>query len=282
MINVAENIYQQELSIKDFNRLSELIYCECGINLLPEKKVMVESRLRKRLKQLNINSFKEYVELIFNDKSRKEIVPLIDSVSTNKSEFYREVEHFNYLYEKIIPELLQNNYNKRLSFWSAASSSGEEAYTLAIFLSEYNFNVENFKYEIYAADISTDILKKAITAIYPIDKVENVPQNILRKYFLKRETDFTTEVRVIKNIRNKVKFFRNNLIGDKYNLPSLMDVIFCRNVLIYFDKKTQQKVIQNLLGNLNEGGYLIMGHSETLRESDFGIKRETSTVYKKI
>lgn len=281
---LAENIYKQSLTESEFRTISDAIYKSCGIKLPYEKKIMVESRLRKRILQLNLSSFKEYVTYVFDgQRFEQELIPMIDLISTNKTDFFREADHFVFL-EKTVTDELQSKQSRSKTYkiWSSASSSGEEPYTLAIVFNEIKSRFPYLNFEITASDISTEILKKAINAVYDEEKISELPVSLKQKYFLRSKDRVKKQVRVIPELRNQVKYKRINLIENHYNLDNDYDFIFCRNVLIYFDKETQEKVVTQLLAHLKTGGYLFMGHSETLHSMTLPVKRIESTIYQKL
>lgn len=278
---VHEDLHR--MSTAEFNKLSKLIYNNYGIKMPIKKKIMLESRLRKRLKATNITSFKVYVEYLFSDKGIKnELVNMIDVVSTNKTDFYREPSHFEYLTDFILPKFSEDKSGKPLKIWSSASSTGEEAYTVAMVIEEFLNGKQSFNYSIHCTDISTQVLKQAIEGIYNIDRVYKIPFNIKRKYFLKSKDKINPTVRVIPRLRKKITANRLNLIDDIYKVPFEFDVIFCRNVLIYFDKPTQEKVINKLCARLKSGGIFFLGHSESLTGMETPLKTIRPTIFQKI
>lgn len=280
------SIYKQQLTDKEFDFLSQLIYKTCGINLSSEKKILLESRLRKRLIHLKLDNFKDYIKHLNSAEAlENELIPMIDLVSTNKTDFFREPEHFNFLENRILPEYLAGDdfrLGNPFRVWSAASSTGEEPYTISIVVSEFIEKNKQFKFETYASDISTRVLSHAYKAIYDYEKLNEIPYSLQNKYFLRSKEKDNRKIRVVKHIRNRIKFYRLNLIENGFEIPNNFHVVFCRNVLIYFDKETQLKVVENLLSHLRTGGYLIMGHSETLQSMDLPVKRIESTIYKKL
>jgi len=271
------------MSTNEFNKLSKLINTNYGIKMPIKKKLMLESRLRKRLKATNINSFKEYVEYLFSEEGiRKELVNMIDVVSTNKTDFYREPSHFQFLSDSVLPKFSEDRLGKPLKIWSSASSTGEEAYTAAMVIEEFLNGKQSFNYAIHCTDISTQVLKQAVDGIYTEDRVEKIPFNIKRKYFLKSKDKLNPTVRVIPRLRKKITVNRLNLIDNIYKVPHEFDVIFCRNVLIYFDKPTQEKVINKLCSRLKKGGIFFLGHSESLTGMDTPLKTIRPTIFEKI
>lgn len=283
-----EDYFVHRLSISDFKRLSRFIHSHAGIKMPLSKLSMVESRLRKRLKSLKINRFSDYCDFLFSAEGmEKEMTFFINVITTNKTEFFREPDHFEYLVQKAIPELIASRgsgINKRLNLWSAASSRGNEAYTIAFVLMEFaeRFPGFNFNFFILATDISTDVLDEARMGIYSHDEIEPVSMNLRKKYFLKSKNRKKALVRVIPELRQKVKFRQLNLMDDDFQLREPMDIIFCRNVIIYFDKKTQENLILRLCRHLRSGGYLFMGHSEVLNCQNLPVVSIAPAVYRKI
>jgi chemotaxis protein methyltransferase CheR len=276
--------YNSELTDKDFERLSLFIYNNYGIKLPLNKKIMLQSRLKSRLKENNIATFKEYCEFVLSGRGGEaEIINMIDVVSTNKTDFYREAVHFDFLNQKALPEMLIEQDLNHLKVWSSACSSGEEPYTLAFVLSEFREQFPNFDFSILGTDISTRILDKARIAIYPIDRVDVVPLAEKKKYLLKSKDTENPSIRIIPELRAKTRYARLNLIDDSYTgIPRDFDLLFCRNVLIYFDRPTQEKVIQKLCGHLRVGGYFFLGHSESISAMDVPLKQIKPTIFQKI
>lgn len=269
------------LSMEEFHLLAVLVFTKTGINLPTTKKVMLESRLNKRLRALKMDSFKDYIQLLDGGADvTGEIIHMIDVVTTNKTDFFREPHHFTYLEERILPELAQTKTNVKI--WSAACSSGEEPYTLAMVMETFASQNHGFHYDIFASDISTTVLEKAAIAIYPADKVQCIAQETKKRYLLKSRDQEKPTVRVVPLLRSKVKFQRINLMDDVLPIDQTFDIIFCRNVLIYFDRKTQLKVVKKLTDQLAVGGYLFIGHSESLHQADLPLFQEKPTVYRKL
>lgn len=276
--------FKAKMTDKDFNQLSQYITTNYGIKMPPAKRVMLQSRLHKRLRELNITTYKEYSEYIFSEKGAEEIIKMVDLVSTNKTDFYREPKHFDFLRETVLPEFgMRNGKGSKLKIWSAGCSSGEEAYTLAFVISDYLLQNGNpFDYQIIGTDISTRILQKANDAIYPEKRVEPVPIETKRKYLLKSKNKENKLVRVVPALRAKTSFRRLNFMDDNYNMDNDFDIVFCRNVLIYFDRPTQEKVINNLCSKLKKGGYFFLGHSESINGLDVPLVQLKPTIFLKI
>ena len=276
--NINMTFHNIKMSDAIFNKLSNFIYQELGIKMPEVKRVMLESRLHRRLKELNVNTFEEYCIIVFNKKgSNSEIVHMIDVVTTNKTDFFREPAHFDYLKSVILPQFTR----RPLKIWSSACSSGEEPYTLAMVLQEAVENNQLYDYNILASDISTRMLKTGLDAIYPLQRLEGIPLNIIKKNFLKSKDPLNKTARIIPELRNKVTFIRLNLMEDLSEVKDMFDVIFCRNVLIYFDRQTQEKVINKLCGKLKNDGYFFLGHSESITGMNVSLVNQQPTIFKK-
>jgi chemotaxis protein methyltransferase CheR len=270
------------MSSSEFLHISKLVYTQCGINLEEQKKVLLESRIQKRLRALDMHSFKEYIQYISGKEGiANELVHMIDVVTTNKTDFFRESSHFDFLVQTVFPEIM-NSGNKRLNAWSAACSSGEEPYTLAMVMEDFERVHPGFTYSIFASDISTQVLHKASLAIYTLQQAIDIPLEFKKKYLLKSKDSTKPTVRIIPELRKKVRFARVNFMDNVLPVEETFDIIFCRNVLIYFDKATQQSVLQKLIGKLKKGGYLFIGHSESLFQLHLPIVQIKPTVYKKV
>lgn len=281
MLDDVNKVYKAELSLEQFKKLSDFIYSNYGLKMPITKKVLVESRLHRRLKVLNIDNFTEYLSYVFSTKNHEEIVNMIDVISTNKTDFFRENIHFEYIKNTILPTvnpLSTPIYN----IWSAGCSSGEEPYTIAMTLSQYAEQHRGLDYRILATDISTIVLEAAKQGIYHESKSKDIPPMLLKKYFLKSKDTNDQLVRVIPELRSKVTFQRLNFMDSTYNISTMFDIVFCRNVLIYFDKQTQEKVINNLCTKLKKGGYLFLGHSESIIGINVPLKQMQPTIFVKI
>jgi chemotaxis protein methyltransferase CheR len=269
------------LSQAEFYKLSSLVFKECGINLPIAKKVMLESRLNKRLRALNVPSFKDYIDLLSTEAGIiQELVNMIDAVTTNKTDFFREPHHFTYLRESILPKLVDGK--RKLKIWSAACSSGEEPYTLAMVVHDFASAMHGFSFEILGSDISSAMLGKAATAVYSMERVDCVPYEFKKKYLLKSKDAERPTVRIAPCLRNRVNFARINFMEGVLPVDGMFDIIFCRNVLIYFDRQTQLQVVRKLIGNLSYGGFLFIGHSESLHDADLPLVQVKPTIYKRI
>lgn len=258
-----------------------------GIKMPPEKKIMFQARLQRRLHELDIDSFDEYAKRLFSDSNEStEFNLLADFISTNKTEFFREKEHFYFLSEHILPEYFKNstsNLFPELNFWSAGCSSGQEAYSIGIQFEEFmRIQGIRFDYSILATDISGKMLRSAREAVYSMSQVDEMPIELKHRYFLKSKNSKDAKVKVVKAIREKVRVGYLNLMDGLYPFDAQFDVVFLRNTLIYFDHKIQLKVLTKILGSLKTGGYLFIGHSESLINLHLPIKSIAPSVYIKI
>jgi chemotaxis protein methyltransferase CheR len=284
---MPEKVYpsDNQLSDHDFVRLSRFIHQQYGIHLTPAKKSLLEGRLRKRMKQCNISSFSDYCNYIFTDQGMaEELVYMIDAVTTNKTDFFREPYHFEFLTLQALPQLIgkQNaSFRKKIKAWSAACSTGEEPYTLAMVLSEYALSSPGFDFSILATDISTKVLDIAQTAIYEEEKVSPVPYAMRKKYLLRSKDPNKKVVRITPELRNRIAFRRFNLMDKRTPVSEPLDIIFCRNVMIYFDTETQERLIRQFHSLLTPGGYLFMGHAESINNMDVALRFAAPTIYQK-
>jgi chemotaxis protein methyltransferase CheR len=270
------------LSSRDFSRLAQFIQDYAGIKMPPTKKTMVEGRLRRRAAANGFATLTEYCRHLFDhDGMDTESIHLIDAVTTNKTEFFREPEHFRYLADVAVPELLTKNRRRELKVWSAASSIGAEPYTLAMVLAELQPRHDNFSFSVIATDISTRVLEIAVKGIYSEQMIEPVPMDLRRRYLLRSKDASQGLVRISPELRRHVRFGRLNLMDSTYPIDRNVDVVFCRNILIYFDKPTQQAVLERLCDHLRPGGYLFLGHSESLAGLGLPLKPTAATVFRR-
>ena len=278
MTNVAE-INLRKIGDREFRRLSEFIESEVGIKLPPVKRSLLESRLQKRLKKLGIGDFPAYVDHLFNSSEGKvEIVEMIDAVTTNKTDFMREPAHFEYMINQALPALSGRG---SISLWSAACSSGQEPFNMAMFMEEFNRQARAVDYHVTATDISNSSLAKGRDAIYRMSDIDVVSDQFRKRYFLKSKRKDSDLVRIKPEIRKNVHFQPINLMKDDYGLRRKFDIVFCRNVLIYFNKENQTKVIQRIIDHMNDGAYLFLGHSESLAGMRNHLRSVGSSVYRK-
>jgi len=253
-----------QLTAEDFRRVVTFILSATGIKLPPIKKTMVEGRLARRARALGLKSLHDYIATVFDggDDDDDETVHLIDALTTNKTDFFREPSHFEFLVRMVLPELVERK--RPAKFWSAACSIGAEPYTLAMVLSDFVLGAPAWQFSILASDISTKALAKAARAVFPEEMAEPVPLALRQRYLLRSRDPAKAEVRMTPEIRNLVRFARINLMDDRYPVDSDMDVILCRNLLIYFDRATQEAVVRRLSSYLRPGGHLILGHTDSV------------------
>ncbi|MCD6178340.1 MAG: protein-glutamate O-methyltransferase [Bacteroidales bacterium] len=274
--------YKAVLEEPEFNKISKFINANFGIKLPDHKRIMIQGRLVNRLVKLNFQSFEEYTKYVFSDEGKVlELPHMIDLISTNKTEFYRESIHFEFLKDTVIPHFINNSKSQNLKIWSAACSSGEEVYSIAMEVNDVLTQHQDYDYSVLGTDISTRMLTKALKAIYPLSHTKSIPLKTKKKYFLKNKDSSKDEVRIKKILRDKVSFLWHNLMDENYNFNGKFDVIFCRNVLIYFSKKDQMHVLQNLSKKLNPGAYLFLGHSESITHLNLPLVNVSQTVFQK-
>ncbi|HET7506713.1 MAG TPA: protein-glutamate O-methyltransferase CheR [Kofleriaceae bacterium] len=260
-------------------RLAETITAELGIKMPEGKLTMLHGRMQRRVNQLGITSLAEYERRLRDPVHAKaELVELLDLATTNKTDFFREPAHFTYLIQSVIPELARGRDRWACRVWCAGCSSGQEVYTLAMVLDDYGRSHPGFDFSIIATDISTRILREAIAATYPVALIEPVPPVMRQRYLLRGTGPRSGWVRVVPELRAKVGFRRLNFMDEHYPLGEL-DVVFFRNVMIYFDRATQKQVLERQCKLLRPGGYLFVGHTESV--SGLGVPltpRKTSVL----
>jgi chemotaxis protein methyltransferase CheR len=275
------------VSDRDYRRLNELIRSEWGLDFSPAKRVMVETRLGKRARALGLASLSAYCDyLLSTEGKREEAGHLIDAVTTHKTDFFREPTHFDYLTGAIVPELAKRcgaGIRRPLTVWSSASSTGEEPYTIAMVLAEYARAAapQSFRFNIEATDISAVVIDTCRQAIYSTATVEPVPDALRRRYLLRSKDRTNGRVRIVPELRERVKFRPLNLLDPDYAFAEPFDVVFCRNVMIYFDRPTQIKVLRQICRVLRPDGFLIMGHAESLSGMELPLAQATPTVYRR-
>ncbi|MEE8611412.1 MAG: CheR family methyltransferase [Sphingomonas aquatilis] len=268
------------LSADRFNRLAALIYDETGIKMPRTKATMLEGRLRRRLRDTGTATLNAYCDLLFADPSANgEIDHLINAVTTNKTDFFREPGHFDFLANTVLPTMVKQG-RRRIRTWSAACSTGAEPYTMAMVLDRFA-EANRMEYGILATDIDTEVLETARRGIYPAEQVDPVP-SVMRQRYVAASTDRrAAKVRIAPELRSAIGFARLNLMDTHYPVGEPMDIIFCRNVLIYFDKPTQEAVVRRLCDCLRPGGYLFLGHSESIAGMDLPVKTVSYTVFER-
>lgn len=269
------------LQRRDFDRLAEFVQRYSGIKMPPAKMTMLEGRLRRRVRETGAADLSDYCRYLFDEGGlQAEAVALIDAVTTNKTAFFREPQHFDVLTQRL-PELLAER-RRVLKLWSAACSTGAEPYTLAMLLAGLAQQAAGPRVSILATDLSTDVLEVAVRGVYPASMAAEVPAGLRARYLLRSRDSAKGLVRIVPELRGLVQFARLNLMATTYPVERDVDVVFCRNVLIYFDKPTQGAVLQRLCGHLRPGGFLFLGHSETLAGLDLPLEALGNTVFRRI
>jgi chemotaxis protein methyltransferase CheR len=259
--------------------LVSLIYEHSGIVLTGDKKSLIASRLHKRLKALGLRSFRDYLRYLQRSPdSEAEIVAMIDEITTNKTEFFREHQHFDFLVSNILPSLARSDWTI-LNFWSAGCSTGEEPYSLAMVLAEYFGTTRNFN--IFGTDLCTQALRVARQAVYSNELGKSIPADLRQKYTLRGRGSQAGRFRIVPELRERVTFEYANLIAPDWRVPGVMNVVFCRNVMIYFDLRTRSQIVTKFRRHLKADGHLFIGHAETLNGIDraLGFVQIQPTVY---
>lgn len=270
------------LSPEGFDRFARYVTGELGIKMPDSKISMIQGRLIRRVKDLGLSSIEQYGDYLFSAGSKDERDHFIDAITTNKTDFFREPEHFRYLTQVALP-LLEKGASfdsTRMRAWSAACSSGEEPYTLAMVLSQYAKRSPQFDFEILATDVSTKVLHTAQRGIYAEELIDPVPLEMRQQYLLLSKNPANRTVRIAPALRQKVSFHRLNFMDAHYGIQERFEVIFLRNVLIYFDRPIQEAVVNRVCSHLKPGGYLFISHSESLSELNVPVKRVNAAVYR--
>jgi chemotaxis protein methyltransferase CheR len=263
---------------EEFQWFRTLIYDESGISLGDQKRTLLASRLSKRLRDLGLDTFLEYYTKVTEDPTREEFTRMLDLISTNKTDFFREPKHFDFLRDEILPELAKE---KRIRIWSSACSTGEEPYTIAITLFEGVQNPAQWDFKILASDLSTRVLAKAASGVYNEDRFRDMPPDVLKRHFLRGRGDSAGLFKVKPHLASMIRFRRLNLMDDHFPIKTPLDLIFCRNVMIYFDRPTQETLVNKFYRYLKPGGYLFIGHSESLQWVTHPFKSLAPTIYRK-
>lgn len=270
--------YGIELSDQDFKKFQKKIYELSGIHMSDVKKALIAGRLLKRLRHYNLKDYGEYYKMIDNPANKEEERVMVNLLTTNVTHFFRESQHFDYLTSTLLPEFQKSSSKETFRVWSAASSSGEEPYTIAMVLAEFFGAGGNW--EILGSDINETMISDAGKAVYSMDKAQSIPPALFKKYCSVLKEGDSDKFTIQESLRRKVKFQKVNLI-QKYPHLGSFNLIFVRNVLIYFDIPTKQKIIADVATTLKKDGYLLVGHSESLETLQHTLKLIKPTVYKK-
>ncbi len=265
----------------DFKYLRTIVTDNTGIVVVDEKQDMFYSRLARRVRSLGLSSFKEYCDYIRDDRSGAETVGLVNAITTNLTSFFREKYHFEYLTETVFPELIgTNSSNRRLRIWSAGCSTGEEPYSIAVTVCESGLSTKGWDVRILATDVNSDVLAHAAEGVYSMERVDAVPERRLQRWFLKGKGNQLGRMRIKPEVGKLIDFAELNLIS-RWSLPEPVDIIFCRNVVIYFDQHAKKSLIDRMADSLKEGGYLFLGHSESLFRVSDRFELIGNTIYRK-
>lgn len=264
----------------DFNRLRDIVYKEAGIKLSDVKKILMQSRLMKRLRELKMDSFTDYYDYLIENYDEEKI-NFINLITTNKTDFFRENDHFEFMKGVLLPDFEKKSPGE-IRIWSAGCSTGEEPYTIAMVVNEYFSGRQSPEILILATDIDTQVLQKAKDGIYPEEHLATVDQKYLKAYFSKGTGENEGLYRVSDKLKQSVYFRRLNLLQDEYPMKKKFDIIFCRNVIIYFDRETQKKLFNKFYNYLKDDGYLLIGHSENITSITDRFMLSGRTIYRKV
>jgi chemotaxis protein methyltransferase CheR len=274
------SVLPYDITDKEFKLFQGIIYRQTGIHMSEKKRNLIVARLSKRLRALNLKNFSEYYQyLTENNNSDNEIINLINRVTTNKTDFFREMHHFEFLMEEALPSIIRDSRRERkLRIWSAGCSTGEEPYSIAMIVAEAFQGERGWDIKILATDLDTEVLMKAATGVYPSQVVSPVPISYLSKYFERTRHGYEV-ARVIKSM---VAFRKLNLIEQVFPMKRSFDIIFCRNVMIYFDEDTKHNLIKKFHHHLKDNGFMFVGHSESLMYMKDIFRFLKHTVYQKV
>ncbi|MFA5340357.1 MAG: protein-glutamate O-methyltransferase CheR [Clostridia bacterium] len=268
-----------KISDNEFRRLVVFVKRNYGINL-SQKRNLIEGRLGNIVAAKGFNEFSGYLDYVFSEKGTEEIINMINKLTTNHTFFMRESSHFDYFKQTVLPYLKTNKDSYDLRLWSAGCSSGEEAYTLAMIVDEFfEGNKEPWEKTMLATDISTNVLEKAENGIYEHSSVLKMPKSYQEKYFVQISKD---QYQVVSRIRQRIVFRKFNLMTEKFPFKKKFDVVFCRNVMIYFDKETKEALLGKIFNCMEEGGYLFVGQAESITRSSTGFTYVMPSIYRKV
>ncbi len=273
------------ISENEYIEIRDLVYAKSGIWLGENKKGLVKARLAKRIRTFNFKSFKEYQQFILKEENSDELIEVINAISTNVTSFFREPEHFQLLEQVILPEIVERKSKagqKKIRIWSAACSSGEEVYTILMILREYFRDDHSWDIRVLGTDISTKVLGIAKKGCYDQEKIKDLPVHLRKKYFNKFYDDGREIYSVSEEIKKMATFARFNLMDEKFAFQSKLDIIFCRNAMIYFDLESRKCLVKKIFDSIDKIGYFFIGHSESLIGLPSDFKIVSPAVYKKI
>jgi chemotaxis protein methyltransferase CheR len=279
VLDIEENI---EITPEEYELVRKLIYDRAGINLGNNRQHLVQARLAKRIRMKSLSGFREYFQYLQSDKTGEEMVHLTDAISTNTTFFFREADHFDFLAKSIASRIKEERWDEKrhmLRIWSAASSSGEEPYTIAMVVQKALAEYPTIEFKMLATDISQKILGQAIAGQYEAQKLKLVPDEYRRQWFRPVSGSRGELYEVSPELKRKITFANFNLMMPEYPFKHGFDYVFCRNVMIYFDRQTQEAVVNRISKHIRPGGYLVVGHSESLNGLNHNLKYTRPTIY---
>lgn len=272
------------LTDEDYQLFRRLVYTQSGINLGEHKLQLVKSRLGKLVREGGFPSYRAFYHHVRNDASGEALCVMLDAITTNTTHLFREINHFHFLRDTVIEwagDRAWRRAHKELRIWSAACSSGEEPHSLAMTTADALRRSSGLPFKILATDLSSVVLSRAKLALYEPHRVGTVPEDLKKRYLKSCTVDGKPHVQLVPELRSRIKFCRFNLMSETFPFREPFDIIFCRNVMIYFDKPTQATLVRKMAGQLREGGYLMIGHSETLNKLDQPLSYIEPTIYRK-
>ncbi len=264
----------------DFKKLKSIVYDRTGISIADHKKDMIYGRIARRLRALTMKKFEDYIQFLMSEQGEEEVADFVNAVTTNLTRFFREDHHFYHLRDDVLKPLAEKPNKKRLRLWSAGCSSGMECYSMAIMVAESIPNLDSWDVKILATDIDSNMLKRGNDGIYTAKDIEDIPPEFRKKYFVRIGEKGAGTYQAVEKLRHLCFFKPLNFI-EPWPVKGPFDVIFCRNVVIYFDKPTQQRVFNNFANVLGDDGWLYIGHSENLASVSDKFKLIGKTIYKK-
>lgn len=280
----ASRHVDETLSERDFIKLSAFVYRRCGIKISNAKRTMLEARVRRRMQETGHQKSADYCEYLLETdgiEAEEEGIRFIDAITVNKTDFFREPWHFDFLVKRFFPSVIEQD-RRQIKMWSAACSTGAEAYTIAMYAHDFFIQHPGFEYFILGTDISTEMVERATSGRYSDKEIAPIPADFRKRHVLMRKDRTRREYRMAPHLRTNMAFARLNLTSDTLPVSVDYDVIFCRNVLIYFDKRTQTRVLERLISHLRVGGYLILGHSESIVGMDLPLMTVSTTVFQRV
>ncbi len=269
-----------EIDKREFEAFRELIYKESGIKLSDHKKALVQSRIARRCRILHIDTFPDYYNYLV-DHYEQEKIEFINAITTNKTDFFRENQHFDFMRDVVLPDF-EKSGRRKLRIWSAGCSTGEEPYTIALTVHEYFKNKKKPDIKILATDIDTRVIDTARKGIYDFERIREIDLSLLKEYFFMGKGENAGLFRIKDILKNYISYRRLNLMDASYPMKGHFDIVFCRNVIIYFEKEDQAKLFQKIHRYMLPGTYLFIGHSENISTFATGFKLVGNTIYQRV